>query len=404
MTEERIRAAREAKRMGPAFLEFGFRPFFLGAGIQAVLAMAAWLTWIYLLGVDALPEFISITVPAHVWHAHEMTFGYGLAVVAGFLLTAVPSWTGRQPVHGSLLGILFALWVAARLTNWFSVFLPTGLVALPELAFIGMLSILVGHALLSGWSKRNFLFLPVLAAMFGGSLLYYFGHQYRANILGLDILLLLITVIGGRIVPAFTTNVLRRVGAQSLPRAAHWRDKATILAVVGLTIFDFVMPGSVMTGYISLGAGILVAARMIGWQTSQVAGSPILWILHIGYGWLAIGFVVKGGALAFGLTSEITAIHALTVGAIGSMTLGVMTRAALGHTGRELRVSVPVVISYVLVSVAALMRIAVPIVPPVFYDSAILMSGAAWIAAYTIFTAVYWPILTRPRISLDSGA
>lgn len=403
MTEERIEAARGEKRSAPVFLEYGFRPFFLGAGIQAVVAMSAWLAWLYLLGVEGVPDQLTINVPVNVWHAHEMIFGYGLAVVAGFFLTAVPSWTKRQPVRGRTLGILFGLWLAARVTNWLSAFLPTALVALPELAFIGMLALLVGQALLSGWSRRNFLFLPVLAAMFAAALMYYLDLQYAGNLLALDILLILITVIGGRIVPAFTTNVLRRQGIAPLPRASDKRDVAAIVAVLAMSVLDLLSPGSEITGYVAAAAGVLIALRMVGWRTPRVLGSPILWILHLGFGWLAFGLVLKGTALITGAFGEIDAFHALTVGTIGSMTLGVMSRAALGHTGRQLKVSAAIVVAYMLISVSAIVRIAIPAISAGYYNHAILLSGMAWIVAFIIFTVQYWPILTRPRAGLNAG-
>jgi uncharacterized protein involved in response to NO len=403
MSERKVEEARAAKRTGPVFLEYGFRPFFLGAGIQASLAMAAWVYWIYLLGRGNVPDTMTIAVPVHVWHAHEMIFGYALAVVAGFFLTAVPSWTGRQPVRGTPLAFLFALWLAARLASSTSALLPPIVVAIPELAFIGMLSILVAHALLSGWSRRNFLFLPVLAALFGADLLYHFGLPYAAHMLALDTLLILIAVIGGRIVPAFTTNALRREGVAPLPRASDKRDVAAVIAVVAMAFADLAVPGSTTAGIIAVFAGLLIAVRMIGWRTENTLASPILWILHLGYAWLAFGLMLKGIALVTGFAGEITAIHALTVGAIGSMTLGVMSRAALGHTGRELKVSAATTVAYILVSMAAAIRVVGPILSDHFYDESILLSGVIWSTAFLIFTATYWPVLTRPRVGLTQS-
>ena len=390
----------------PVFFEYGFRPFFLGAGISALLTMLAWLLWIGLHAASIDIVLVTVAGPLYQWHAHEMIFGYGLAVVAGFFLTAVPNWTGRRPVAGRLLAVLFGLWVTARLTSWISAALPPLVVALPELGFVGMLATLVGQALLSGWSKRNFVFLPVLAAIFAGALLY---HLERAGlvedvagtgaILGLDALLLLIAVIGGRIVPAFTTNALRREGDANLPRAMNRLDMAAIAAVAALAVADLAAPGTQATGAIALVAGLLNGVRMIGWRTGRVLGAPILWILHLAYGWLAAGLVLKGLALTTGALSEITAIHAFTIGTVGSMTLGVMTRAALGHTGRLLHVAKPIVASYVLVSLAAGLRIAGPAFLPEYYNEAMLISGAFWCVAYFLFVLIYWPILTQPRIS-----
>jgi uncharacterized protein involved in response to NO len=400
MSSEKIETARAAKQNGPVFLEYGFRPFFLGAGVQAVLAMSGWMAWIFLLRAKAVPGGLTLAVPVHIWHAHEMIFGYGLAVVAGFFLTAVPSWTGKQPVRGTMLGILFALWITARLASWLSAFLPPIVVALPELAFIAMLSTLVGHALLAGWSRRNFLFLPILAAMFAASILYHLKFPYPAHILGLDTLLVLITVIGGRVVPAFTTNALRRDGIEPLPRVSGKRDVIAIVAVVGVAISDLALPGSAITGTVAIIAGLLVGYRMIGWRTPRVLNSPILWVLHLGYGWLAFGLAFKGVALVTGAVPEIAAIHALTIGAVGSMTMGVMSRAALGHTGRELKVTSAIATAYLLISLAAIIRIFSVALPAGLHDEAMLVSGAVWIAAFLVFAVTYWSVLTRPRKSL----
>jgi len=400
---------RQVERRGaatPAFLEYGFRPFFLGAGLHAALAMLAWLAWIGFHAMSVQVIDMTIAGPVHIWHAHEMIFGYALAVVAGFFLTAVPSWTGRRPVSGMLLAVLFALWLAARLASGFSAYLPPLLVAIPELAFIGMLAALVGQALLSGWSKRNFVFLPVLAALFAAAALYHAeagGLTKRTlqagHLLGLDSLLLLITVVGGRIVPAFTTNALRREGEAHLPRAADGRDVAAIVTVILVAVSDFVAPGSAVTGWLCLAAAASAALRMIGWRTTRVFGAPILWILHLAYAWLAVGFLLKFFALVTGAFSEITAIHALSVGAIGSMTLGVMTRAALGHTGRALQVGSAIALAYGMVSAAAVIRVGGPVLVPGLYNETMLVSGMLWVAAFALFVAIYWPILTQPRVT-----
>ena len=395
---------------GPVFFEYGFRPFFLGAGIEAVLAMLAWMAWITVLRLDAGSVMLSIAVPVHQWHAHEMIFGYGLAVVAGFFLTAVPSWTGRQPVRGSLLAALFGLWLLARIASWTSAFLPPAAVAVPELAFIGMLSFLVAQALLSGWSNRNFVFLPVLAVLFGSAALHHLEAMgitgwtsAPGHLLAIDALLVLATVIGGRIVPAFTTNVLRRKGVEPLPRAADKRDTVAIVTVAVLLVADLAAPGAIVTGWAALAAGVAGAVRMAGWRSRHVLGSPILWVLHLGYAWLVFGLLFKGFALVTETVPEILALHALTVGALGCMTLGVMTRAGLGHTGRPLHVSSMIAVSYLLVSLAAVVRIAWPLADLPFYDAAMLASGLLWSTAFVIFTAVYWPVLTRPRVSAAPG-
>ncbi len=407
MTQIDVESARRQRRYaGPVIFEYGFRPFFLGAGVQAALAMLAWMAWITVAqrGTASVP--LSIAGPVHQWHAHEMIFGYGLAVVAGFFLTAVPSWTGRQPVRGASLAVLFGLWLLSRITSWTSAWISAVAVALPEMAFLGLLSVLVAQALLAGWSKRNFVFLPALIALFLAAGLHHLeamavfdGTSEIGHLLAFDVLLVLLTVVGGRIVPAFTTNVLRREGIEPLPRPADTRDIVAILAIVVLLVADLVAPGSAATGWVAIAAGLAGAARMAGWRTHRVLSAPILWILHLGYAWLVFGLLLKGWALVTGGMPEIPALHALTVGALGSMTLGVMTRAGLGHTGRELKVSTAVVAAYVLVSLAAAGRIGWPLFDLPYHDAAMVASGLSWSAAFLIFTVAYWPVLTRPRVS-----
>jgi len=335
-----------------------------------------------------------------------MIFGYGLAVVAGFFLTAVPGWTGRQPVRGGLLAVLFGLWLVARLTSWTSAWLPPVAVALPELAFIGLLSILVAQALLAGWSKRNFVFLPVLAILLVGAFLYHLeamkitdSTAQTGHLLAFDALLVLLTVVGGRIIPAFTTNVLRRRGVVPLPRGMDKRDMLAILTISALLAADLAAPDSAATGWIALAAALAGGVRMTGWRTARVLDSPILWILHLGYAWLVFGLLLKAFALITASIPAIAALHALTVGALGSMTLGVMSRAALGHTGRPLRVSRAIAGSYLLVSLAAALRIAWPLADLPYYGEAMQISGLLWSVAFLIFAIGYWPVLTRPRIS-----
>lgn len=407
MTDIDVDAARRERRYtGPVFFEYGFRPFFLGAGVHAVLAMLAWMAWISLQQAGDGPAGLTIAVPVYQWHAHEMVFGYSLAVVAGFFLTAVPNWTGRQPVRGNTLAVLFALWLVARLAGWASAWVPPALVALPELGFLALLSALVGQALLSGWSKRNFVFLPVLAVLFVAAALYHLeaagitgDTAGMSHLLAIDALLVLITVIGGRIVPAFTTNVLRRLEVARLPRPMDRRDAVAILLVVMLLLADLAAPGSAVAGWVSAAAGVAGAVRMIGWRTARVLWSPILWILHLGYGWLVLGLLLKGLALITGIVPEVLAIHALTVGAVGSMTLGVMSRAALGHTGRPLKVSGGITVSYLLLSLAAAVRIFGPLLVDSLYGAVMILSGLLWSAAFAVFVVSYWPILTRPRVT-----
>ena len=396
---------RVARLFEVPVLSYGFRVFFLFAGLYAVLALAAWLAWIGLHALNFEVVGMSIALPPHLWHAHEMIFGYTLAVIAGFFLTAVPSWTGRQPIQGGPLALLAAAWLAARLASWSSAVLPALLVAALDLVFIALLGLMIGRALIVGGSRRNLVFLPVLAVLFIANLLVHLeilglldGGLATGHLLALDTILLLITVIGGRVVPAFTTNVLRNTGVEPLPRSHRALDVASIASVALMLLADLILPESWVVGAVAGLAALANALRLAGWCGARTLDRPILWILHLGYAWLVVGLALKAAALLGGWLSEVTALHALTVGAIDSMTLGVMSRAALGHTGRELVAPPAIAAGYVLISLAAVIRVAGPALLPAHYNGAMVLSGVAWIAAFAAFSAVYWPILTRPRV------
>lgn len=386
------------------FLSYGFRPFFLFAGAYGVVAVAAWLAVLHRLHTGAAIVFPQGTFPPHLWHGHEMLFGYAGAAIAGFFLTAVPSWTGREPVRGFPLGALALAWLAGRVAMWSAAVLPPALVAAVDLAFVPFLAVLVVRALSGGWSRRNAIFLPVFAALFAGNVLFHLdaagvvpGFASRGLLLALDAVLFLIAVIGGRVVPAFTTNALRRAGEERLPVSRPPVEVAALLSVAALAVVDLVAPDGIAAGMVAAFASAIHAVRLAGWRGHRTLGEPILWIIHLGYAWLVLGFALKALALLGGLIPTTTASHALTIGAIGSMTLGVMSRAALGHTGRELRVAAPTVAAYLLVSVSAVVRIAGPALLPAYASQALAGAAILWIAAFGLFTAFYFPILTRPR-------
>ena len=391
------------------FLSYGFRPFFLFAGAYGALAVAAWFAVLHRLYTGAATAFPHGALPPHLWHGHEMLFGFAGAVVAGFFLTAVPSWTGREPVRGPLLGALALVWLAGRIALWSAAVLPPALVAALDLAFVPFLAILVVRALAGGWSRRNAIFLPVFAALFAGNVLFHLdaagfapGLGARGLLLALDAVLFLLAVIGGRVVPAFTTNALRRAGEERLPVSRPPVEIAALLSVALLAVADLTAPDGAATGAIAAAAALIHAVRLSGWRGHRTLAEPILWIIHLGYAWLVLGFALKALALLGDFLPATAAIHALTIGAIGSMTLGVMSRAALGHTGRELKVSPPIVAAYLLVSAAALARVAGPALLPAYEPQALAAAAILWIAAFGLFTVFYFPILTRPRNKIET--
>lgn len=387
-------------------LSIGLRPFFLMAGLYACLAMAAWLAW-FGFGLGTAPE--AATISAVDWHGHEMLFGYVGAVFAGFVLTAVPNWTASPPLSGAPLAALALLWIAGRLAAWFSALVPPLVAALPDLAFLLALGAFVAVPLVRARAMRNMVFLVLLAILFAADVLVHLqlvgwteDSAAAGNLLGIDLAVLLIAIVGGRIVPAFTGNWLQAEGIDAPLSRRPWLDGLAIAATALVLVADAAGAADAITGGLALAAAVLHLARMAGWQTRRVLGAPIMWILHVGYGWLVIGFACKALALLGGIISPTTALHAFSAGAVGSMTIGVMSRAALGHTGRALRVAPAITAAYVMVSLAALLRVFGPAALPAAIGPVMLASGVLWMLAFAVFTVVYWPILTRPPVAAGS--
>lgn len=387
-------------------LSAGFRPFFLLAPLFAVLAAAVWVpVW----HGHFAPE---LPVAAVHWHGHEMLFGYAAAVLAGFLLTAVPNWTGAPPVAGGRLLALVLVWVAARIAAWIPGQVPVALAAALDLAFLPLLGLLVGPAILRSSARRNGLFLVVLAVLTLIDLRYQLdalGHPWGdagwSLRVGLGVFALLVALVGGRIVPAFTANWLKREGRDLAVRGLSRRDHAA-LAAVALTVAGEAagLPEAVV-GTLSAFAALLLVSRMVGWRASATLGEPILWVLHLGYSWLVVGFALKAAWLLGLAVPESAAIHALTVGAVGTMTIAVMSRAALGHSGRPLVAGRAAVAAYGLITLAALVRTLGALwAGTTAYPLAVGAAGALWIGAFVAFLIGYAPILLDAGRSSRSSA
>jgi len=374
-----------------------FRPFFLGAGLWSALAVPAWL--LSYAGVTPLPGVLA----PFLWHQHEMVFGFAFAAVAGFLLTAIPNWTGRLPVRGAPLAALFLLWLAGRAALLFSARLGPLATALADLAFPAALIAVVARELVAGNNWRNLPMLAALGLLFAGNLLVHLqqlGLAYTAfagNRLGLATLLMLIALVGGRIVPSFTRNWLAKRGAAALPAPAGRVDTAALaVALVALASW-VVFPDSYLMYGLSLAAGVALGMRLARWRGLATRAEPLLFVLHAGYGWLAFGLVLVGlNGLAPFLPRSV-ALHALTIGAIGTMTLAVMTRATLGHSGRPLTADRATVAVYLLVTLAALLRLAAPLAGS-GYLWITLVAGFVWSAAFLLFVATYLRFLWPARV------
>ena len=358
-----------------ALFEAGWRPFFPAAGLMATAAIPAWLA-----------AFLGHLPLSVAWHAHEMVFGFVAAAVAGFLLTAVPNWTGRERLHGLPLAALFGLWCAGRIA------VLAGEAPLVDLAFLPILAAIALHAVIAARNRRNYGIVAAVLLLAACNGVYHFHDWYMGVQAAIWLLVILVTVIGGRITPAFTQNALRQGGRPDVVCATPlWLDRTTIGLIAVAGVAQVFLPGSTVSGTAAGLAAVAAAARMAGWHSLETWRSPIVWILHVGMAWIPVGLLLQ--ALAdFGTgVPQTAAVHAFTAGLFGTMILAVATRAALGHSGRPLVASPATVAAYVLVVVGAVLRVAT------LDPDLIVVSGIAWSLGYAVFTVAYARIMVVPR-------
>ena len=393
---------RESARVHPVLFAYGFRPFFLLGGLYAIASMVPWVLW--LAGVDA---FGFVAEAPGWWHAHEMLFGFTTPIIAGFLLTAVPTWTKTEPVRGWPLAFLCILWLIGRAAMWSGAEGP--IPAALDIAFLPALAIAVAVPLVRARANRNLFVVLVLLILTAANLLmhlerlgYDLGQSGLGALIATDLIVLLMVIVGGRITAAFTVAALKRRGRAVEIPTGRAVDKAAIIATVFLVFADLLLGGKV-AAVVALIAAIANGARMVGWKTGDTFRSPILWVLHLGYAWIVAGLALRGLSGFTELLQSVDAGHGLTLGAIGTMTLGVMSRVVLGHTGRALEVAPTIAVAYGLLSLAALTRI----FGPAFLESetSLLMglSGGLWMLAWLLFSWVYAPMLLGRRVDGKPG-
>lgn len=377
----------------------GFRAFFALAGLSALALIAVW---------NAMSNgslHIDNYYPGSLWHGHEMLLGYSTAVIAGFLLTAVRNWTGIQTVKPDQLAALCFLWLYGRVMPFYSNLLPDVLIAAVDVAFLPALAYFISKPMLAAGQHKNLMFSGLLLALTVANLLIHaqvlgLGETLASSglTLAVAIIVMMILVIAGRVFPFFTERGLSGVVCIRNPAL----DMATIavsLAVFLLLLFN--VSGSLLglTALVALGLNVM---RVAGWFTARIWYVPLLWVLYVGYGWLILGFALVTLS-AWNLLLPSLALHAFTVGGIGVLTLGMMARVALGHTGRAIKASNLMALAFVLINAAVLFRVLFPALLPGWYGGLLIVSTYSWLTAFAMFAYFYLPILTAPRIDGQAG-
>jgi uncharacterized protein involved in response to NO len=380
---------------GFALWSLGFRPFYLLASSFAALSILLWICQY----TGHLPAAY-LRSPA--WHGHEMLYGYTVAVIAGFLLTAVRNWTGKPTPTGRPLMALALLWVAGRAL----VLTPFPVAAaVVNAAFPVAIAVAIGIPLVQSGNRRNYFFVVLLVLLGVAVLALHLSPlgvlpwPERASLqAGLDVVLFVLAVMGGRVIPMFTNNGVPGTNATRNPSV----EKIALGSVLALLAADLLPLPAVFVACVAFVAAAAHAARLWLWQPWRTVGAPMVWVLHVAYGWIVV-YLVLHGLAALGQVAELFAVHALTIGAIGGMTIGMMTRTARGHTGRPLVADRYEIACYVLVQIAAVTRVLGGIFLSDAYPSTVVASAVCWSAAFALYAVRYWPVLSRARLDGKPG-
>jgi len=379
-----------------ALWNLGFRPFFLFAAAFAALSVLGWAAQF----AGWWGAHVLIAGPR--WHAHEMIFGYAYAVIVGFLFTAVRNWSNQPTPSGTKLAAIVLLWCGARvlvLTPW------TMLAAVADTLFALAATAGIAVPLVKSGNRRNYFFVVLMLVFGAANLSFYLAAMdvirfdaQRSLQFGLDLILFVMVVMGGRVIPMFTANAVRG----TTPRRSRPIEIAALGSILILLVLGLVGLPAIAVGIAAGVAALAHAARLALWQPWRTMRRPILWILHASYAWIVIHLALRALAAAE-LVAPSLATHALTVGAIGGLTLGMMTRVARGHTARPLAAGTLEVTAYALMQLAAAVRVFVPLIDPSSSLTAIVASGLLWTIAFALFVVRFWPILTQPRLDGGSG-
>lgn len=386
-----------------SIFSYGFRPFFLAAGTYAILPIVPWLLF--------LMDKIEPTIPMQVWHAHEMLFGFVIAGIAGFLLSAIPNWTNTSPITGKDLKVLFSLWLAGRIVFWLYLFFDNPIIG--YLLFIDLFLNLVllkhvSQVLIEAKNSRNYIFIAILLCLalsnfvsildLNGLSLFSSGS---GALLAANLIMITLSVVGGRIIPNFTRNYLTTKNSTYQIGKFPLIEKPALYLLVLMAALDLVMPHSIVTYVIALFACAAHSIRFSRWGGHKVIENPIIWVLHLAYLMMIISLFLKAIEGFLEIPYNLY-LHCFTVGSIGLFMLAIMSRASLGHTGRPLKVTGVITLSYVMLLISAVIRVAAPIFPSI-QTSAMIASITLWLLAFALFLKVYFPILINPRADGKPG-
>jgi uncharacterized protein involved in response to NO len=370
----------------------GFRPFFLLGGIWAV-CLVPWWAVTYQQPMSGEPGLESIS-----WHSHEMIFGFTMAIVAGFLLTAVENWTSRPTARGAFLAVLVGLWTIGRLVGLGGS--AAAVAGLADLLFIPTLTVAIAIPLFLAQSKRNYLLLATLPLLWFCDLLLHLRtsgllpqSSLRTDLVAVDLIVVVLVIITGRIVPIFTRNAL----ADESIRPNLGLSIAAIVSVIVVALIEVVAPGGYIMAVIAGIAGFLVLGRSLHWGFQKTLGRPILWVLHLGHAWIWLGLFLKAASAAGMPIQSSVATHALTAGAIGTLTLGMMARVTLGHTGRPLQVGTMLRVAFIAISASAVLRVFGPWLRADLTRTALISSATLWALAFALYVLSNARFLMTPR-------
>ncbi len=379
-----------------SILQLGFRPFYSLAAIFAIAAIILWLR--AFAGVSDTGVYLH----AAVWHSHEMLYGFSTAVIAGFLLTAVRNWTGLPTPTGVPLAMLAALWLAARVLIITG---PTPIAAFIDVLFLPVLAIVIAGPIFRSKNKRNYKVLAIVLALAVSNGVFHLASLEYADawlarsslFAGIDIVIILMAIVGGRVIPAFTRNAI----PEARSRHELWVEVITFvsmsLVLVGSILSGFRAPPPMFMAFLLIVAAVSHATRLALWDPKKTIRSPLLWMMPVAYSWIPFAFLLR----ALAVMSVVPAsawIHAVTMGAVSSLMLAMMMRSSLGHTGRPLLASRQDMAAFLLLQVAAIVRVVASIAAGATYRQWIIASGLIWVLAFLVFAVRYVPILSRPRI------